>query len=211
MRGDCAAFQAIVMLHLKELFEAARRELHYRVTIGDLGPDDLTPEELAGDVLIRAWQNRHRRPPGLGARAWLLALLFRVVEDIVRREARFKNPAKVSLEAPVPPDPVYDDNESFRAWHQPDEMTRLRDVVQDRSFMPPEQAAAEAFTRSLDPRVRHVFLLAEVHRVRLPEAAMPLGLSRCARWPTYSARPMRSMQRSTPCFAEASTERTSTL
>ncbi|WP_145708093.1 hypothetical protein [Azospirillum baldaniorum] len=45
--------------------------------------------------------------------------------------------------------------------------------------MTPEQgaAAAEAFTRSLDPRARHVFLLAEVYRVPLSEAARALGLS----------------------------------
>ncbi|MBK3800690.1 RNA polymerase subunit sigma-70 [Azospirillum brasilense] len=177
LRGDRAAFQAIVTPHLKELFEAARRELQYHVAIGDLGPDDLTPEELAGEVLIRAWQDRHRRPPGVGTRAWRLALLFRVVDDIVRREARFRNLARVSLEAQVPAEPVYDDDESFWEWYQPDEMTRWEDVVQDRSSMTPEQAAAEAFTRSLDPRARHVFLLAEVYRVPLPEAARALGLS----------------------------------
>ncbi|UKJ76499.1 RNA polymerase sigma factor [Azospirillum brasilense] len=186
LRGDRAAFQAIVTPHLKELFEAARRELQYRVAIGDLSPDDLTPEELAGEVLIRAWQDRHRRPPGVGTRAWLLALLFRVVVDIVRREARFRNLAKVSLEARVPAEPVYDDDESFWEWYQPDEMTRWEDVVQDRSSMTPEQAAAaaEAFTRLLDPRARHVFLLAEVYRVPLPKAAMALGLSvpEAARW-----------------------------
>ena len=179
LRGDRAAFHAIVTPHLKELFEAARRELHYRVAIGDLGPDDLTPEELAGEVLIRAWQDRHRRPPGLGTRTWLLALLFRVVEDIARREARFRNLARVSLEAPVPAEPVYDDDESFWEWYQPDEMTRWEDVVPDRSSKSPEQAAAaaEAFPRSVDPRTRHVFLLAEVYRVPLPEAARALGLS----------------------------------
>jgi hypothetical protein len=41
-RSEQAAFQAAVKPHLQELFEAARRELRYRVALGDFGPDLLT-------------------------------------------------------------------------------------------------------------------------------------------------------------------------
>jgi RNA polymerase sigma-70 factor, ECF subfamily len=102
-RREQAAFQAAVKPHLQELFEAARRELRYRVALGDFGPDLLTAEELVGETLTRAWRDRHRRPPLLKFRVWLLAVLFRVAEDIARREAQFRKLATESLEAPVPP------------------------------------------------------------------------------------------------------------
>jgi hypothetical protein len=55
-RSEQAAFQAAVKPHLQELFEAARRELRYRVALGDFGPDLLTAEELVGETL--AWLPR---------------------------------------------------------------------------------------------------------------------------------------------------------
>ena len=178
-RREQAAFQAAVKPHLQELFEAARRELRYRVALGDFGPDLLTAEELVGETLARAWRDRRRRPPLLKFRVWLLAVLFRVAEDIARREAQFRKLATESLEAPVPPEPFYDDDESFWEWYQPDELTRWEDVVADPSSLSPEDAAAadEQFTRSLAPRARQVFVLHTIHRVSLREVAQALGIS----------------------------------
>jgi RNA polymerase sigma-70 factor (ECF subfamily) len=178
LAGDRAAFNATISPHLRELFMAARRERRYRVAVGDFNADDLTTEELVGEVLLRAWRDRHRRPAELPIRVWLLALLFAVVKDIARREARIKGVPTVSLEENVPPEPIYDDDESFWEWYQPDELTRWEDVVGTPS-MTPEQtfAANEEFTRSLDSVTREVFLLCELHRVSLPQAALALGLS----------------------------------
>ena len=102
-RSEQAAFQAAVKPHLQELFEAARRELRYRVALGDFGPDLLTAEELVGETLARAWRDRRRRPRLLKFRVWLLAVLFRVAEDIARDEAQFRKLATESLQASVPP------------------------------------------------------------------------------------------------------------
>jgi len=113
LRGDRAAFQATVAPHLEELLGAARRELSYRVALGNFGADDLTPEELVGEALLRAWQDRYRRPSPLGVKVWLLALLFRVARDLARREAGLRRIPTESLEALVPPEPIYDDDEEF--------------------------------------------------------------------------------------------------
>jgi DNA-directed RNA polymerase specialized sigma24 family protein len=178
LHGDRAAFQAVMAPCLRELFEAAGRELRYRVALGDLSAGDLTADELVGEVLVRAWRDRHRRPSGLGLRAWLLALLFRVLKHIVRREARFRKLAEVSLEAPPPPEPFYDDDESFWEWYQPDEVTRWEELVHKPASTPEELTAAdEEFTRSLDPRTREVLLLSDLHRIELPEIALARGLS----------------------------------
>jgi RNA polymerase sigma-70 factor (ECF subfamily) len=78
----------------------------------------------------------------------------------------------------VPPDPIYDDDEDFWEWYQPDELTRWEDVVEAPAMSPEGQAAAaEELARTLDPRSREVFLLYELHRVPLSETALALGLS----------------------------------
>jgi DNA-directed RNA polymerase specialized sigma24 family protein len=110
-------------------------------------------------------------------RPWLLALLYRVVHDLSRRAARLRRAPTESLEGPVPPEPIYGDDEEFWEWYQPDEMTRWEDVVEARTMTPEEEAETdEELTRTLDPRARGVFLLCELHRVPLTEAAVALGI-----------------------------------
>jgi RNA polymerase sigma-70 factor (ECF subfamily) len=113
----------------------------------------------------------------LGVKAWLLALLFRVARDLARREARLRRISTDSLEALVPPEPIYDDDEEFWEWYQPDELTRWEDVVEAPAMTPEEMAAAdEQLTHTADPRAREAFLLYELHRVPLCETALALGL-----------------------------------
>jgi RNA polymerase sigma-70 factor (ECF subfamily) len=178
LRGDTAAFHAMVTPHLGELLQAAKRELRYRVALGDIASGDLSAEELVGEVFIRAWQDRRRRPLNLGVRAWLLALIFRVARDIARREGRFKKTATVSLDERAPDEPVYDDDESFWDWYQPDDLTRWEDIVEAPTMSPEDVAVEdEELTRSLDPREREAFLFFELHRSPLTEVAIALGLS----------------------------------
>ena len=172
------AFQAAVRPYLGELLRGARHELRYQVALGNFRTDDPTAHELVGEVLIRAWQKRHGRQSALPLRVWLLALLYRVAHDLSRREARQKRIPAESLEEPVPPGPIYDDDEGFWEWYQPDEMTRWEDVVETPTMTPEEQAGTdEELTRTLDPRARELFLLCELHRVPLTEAALALGMS----------------------------------
>jgi len=44
----------------------------------------------------------------------------------------------------VPPEPIYDDDEEFWGWYQPDELTRWKDVMEAASMTPEEVAATEA-------------------------------------------------------------------
>jgi len=78
----------------------------------------------------------------------------------------------------VPPEPIYDDDEEFWEWYQPDELTRWKDVMEAASMTPEEVAAFdEQLTRTIDPRAREVFLLYELDRVPSSETAFALGLS----------------------------------
>jgi RNA polymerase sigma-70 factor (ECF subfamily) len=175
-QDERAAFDRLVGSHLDELLRAARRELRYRIALGQLSRDDLSPEELVGETLARAWDDRHRRPALLGTRAWLLALLHRVAESIARREMRFRRLAPVSLEARPPPEPFYDDDESFWEWYQPDDMTRWEDLVAEPSQLTPDDVVdAEERLRSLAPRERLVYVLHDVHRLTPKEIAQAVG------------------------------------
>jgi RNA polymerase sigma-70 factor (ECF subfamily) len=161
-----------------ELLDAAQREVRYRVALGELDGLDLSPEELVGETLARAWRERERKPAGLGERAWLLALLHRVAEGIVRREARFRKLAPVSLEARPPPEPFYDDDEGFYEWYQPDELTRWEDLAAEPLELTPEEVvSAEEELRSAAPRTRLVFVLHDLHRLSVPEIAQALGIT----------------------------------
>jgi RNA polymerase sigma factor (sigma-70 family) len=178
LRGDRIAFEKVVSLHLPALLDAARRELRYRIALGDLGTDDLTPEGLVGEGLIRAWQDRQHLPPTLSVRAWLLALLFRVAKSLVRREGRFRKMARLSLEPAGSPEPVYDEGEGIWKWQQPDDLVASVDVLEEPVMTPEDVAASdEQLVRGLDPKEREAFLLFELHRLPLREVAVGLGVS----------------------------------
>ncbi|WP_205520930.1 RNA polymerase sigma factor [Propylenella binzhouense] len=177
LRGDRNAFQRLISPHLHELFAAARRDIRYHSAVGDLREDEISPEEVAGETLLRAWRDRYRRPQGLDVRPWLLGLQFRVLTRIVRQEQLLRKLVSVSLEAPVPAEPIYDDDESFWEWYQPDEMLRWEDVVPaDVTAGLAEPAFFEREVPGLSPLARQVLVFRHVHRFSVGEIASSLGL-----------------------------------
>lgn len=170
------AFRAAVTPYLAELLRPAPHEVRYRVALGEFEPNDPIAEELVGEVLIRAWPERHNRPSSVRLSVWLLALLYRVARELRRREAQLRRVPTESLKESVPPEPIYDDDEEFWEWYQPDAMTRSEDVVEAPTMTPEEAGTDEELTRTLDPHAREVFLLCELHCVPLSEAALALGI-----------------------------------
>ncbi|MBB5755233.1 RNA polymerase sigma factor [Prosthecomicrobium pneumaticum] len=178
LQGDRDAFQRLVGPYLDELFAAARRDVRYHSAVGDLREDEISPEEVVGETLLRAWRDRHRRPQGLDIRPWLLGLQFRVLTRIVRQEQVLRKLVSVSLEAPAPAEPIYDDDESFWEWYQPDEMLRWEDIVPaDVTAEAAEPAVFEREVPGLSALARQVLVLRHVHRFSVGEIASVLGLS----------------------------------
>ncbi len=177
LAGDKDAFERLVEPHLEELRDAARHELTYLVSVGDLDANLLTPEELVGEVLMRAWRTRRRKPAELGLAAWLHGLIFRVADAIVARQKQLASLPTVSLEERVPDPPLYDDEESFYEWYQPDDLTRYEDVLPD--VLPtPEQviATVEAAPAALSSEARRMLML-EARGVPLRQIAVVMGRS----------------------------------
>jgi RNA polymerase sigma-70 factor (ECF subfamily) len=173
---DREAFRAQIEPHLGELLAAAARELDYRQAIGDFGMGDLTPEELVGETLARAWRDRHRRPPLLELRPWLLGLMFRVADKLAREETRRREAAAVSLETPLPS--LQDEDDAFWEWYQPDDSARWEDVIPATTATPEQIVAAldRKKGKALPRSARRLLLLTGVHRLSVAEAASALHI-----------------------------------
>ncbi|MBR0707985.1 RNA polymerase sigma factor [Bradyrhizobium liaoningense] len=176
--GDRDAFQQVVTAHLDELFAAAQRDISYHVAVGDLGDGDLTAEELVGETFLRAWRDRRSRPQSLGIRPWLLGLQYRVLMRIVRQEQLLRRLVSVSLEARAPEPPIYDDDEGFWEWFQPDDLVRWEDTLTDDAHPEPAIEALEQNIPGLSSLVRQVLFLRQVHRLSFAEIAAGLRISR---------------------------------
>jgi DNA-directed RNA polymerase specialized sigma24 family protein len=177
MDGDRQAFQQLALSHLDELFAAAQRDLRYHVMLGDLRQHDLGPEELVGETLLRAWRDRLRKPASLGIRPWLLGLQFRVLTRIIRQERLLQRLVSTSLEAPAPEPPIYDDDESFWEWFQPDEMIRWEDILSGDAHPDFALDLLDRDVPGLSPLARQVLVLRRVHSLTFAEIASGLRIS----------------------------------
>ncbi|ARA92184.1 hypothetical protein AWN76_002670 [Rhodothermaceae bacterium RA] len=176
--GDRTAFHRLIEPHLDELLRAARRDLAYHRQLGDLPPDFVTPEELVGETLLRAWKSRRQRPAGLSLRAWLLGTQHRVLQKLIRAERLERGLWAVSLEDPLPPEPLFDDDESFWEWYQPDDLPRWEDAIPDEDAPLPDEALEdESALGGLEPEPRQVLLLHDRHALTLAEVAVATGRS----------------------------------
>lgn len=197
--ADRDAFHRLVEPHLDELLAAARRDLRYHQDLGDLQSGDLTPEELVGETLLRAWDSRGARPETVSLRAWLLGTQHRVLQRLLGDEERLRTLWAVSLEAPVPTEPLYDDDEEFWEWYQPDDLARWEDVVADEDTPLPDEAIEVEALGTPDVRAavdrlavqpRQALLLRDRHGLTTVEVAYALRLS-----VTETARTVRAARR----------------
>jgi RNA polymerase sigma-70 factor (ECF subfamily) len=176
LAGDKDQFRGLVEPHLPELTKAAARELRYRRAVGDLRPQDLVADELVGETLARAWRDRGRKPLDLDVRPWLLGLMFKVLEAIVRGERRARRLAGISLEAPAADASAAADavEEDFWEWYQPDDLTRWEDVI-----AAPDLGAedlAEDGADRLPAAERQALVLRVEHRLTVVEIASVMNL-----------------------------------
>lgn len=176
--GDRDAFHGLIGPHLGELFAAAQRDIRYHVAVADLRAGDLSAEELVGETLLRAWRDRRTRPRLLGLRAWLLGLQFRVLMRIVRQEQLLRRLISVSLEARAPEPPIYDDDEGFYEWFQPDEVVRWEDILATETHVEPAAEVFEENVPGLSPVARQVLVMRHIHHLSFTEIAVGLRLSR---------------------------------
>lgn len=161
---DKDKFNELIAPYLELLQKAAGRDIRYYINIGELDPGELSAIGLVDEALIYAWRYKHRRPPNLSLKAWLLSILHRTLERFITKQKKAKAVPTVSLEDKVPVDPD-EPEEDFCDWHQPDDFTRWEDIVPD-DIPTPEEALAEKEEQDELPMNYHVRQL--YHRDSLP-------------------------------------------
>jgi len=69
-------------LIVRSLPQAARREVRYRLNLSQFAPDDRTPEQLLDMALQRAWRERMRLSPYVGAQRLLAGARNRLRAEV---------------------------------------------------------------------------------------------------------------------------------
>jgi DNA-directed RNA polymerase specialized sigma24 family protein len=169
LHGDLQAFRHIVEPHIPELRQTSARELRYHELIRDLPENDLMPDDVVAETLIRAWETRHRRPRRLRLRAWLLGTALRIIDLMVRSEKRLY---RAMDQAPEEAEDTYWD------WYEPDDLEKGDMLPQDPAPVTVRlPTIREERVRSLDPRSRQAGLLSATHLLTPAEIAWILNLT----------------------------------
>ena len=140
--GDRDAFNEAVAPYQDDLMAAAVRLLDVqRGAVGDdLAADpaddagagvDLTPEELVGEALVRAWARRDRYDADrLGLRAWLLGLQTRALSQYARREGLYAERKMISLDEELPTGADLDAvEEDFYEFRDPFDVDTYEEII----------------------------------------------------------------------------------
>ena len=148
--GDRDAFEEALEPHNDTLMEAARRKIAARIDEGTLREDTLTPEELAGETLIRAYDLRSGFDPALMSfRAWLLGIQYRTLNRLLRDEHAYDDQKAISLDDEVPTNERYDAvEEDFYEFRQPFDVTTYEDIIPSQQ---PDDVEIDPRGRSLSP------------------------------------------------------------
>ena len=137
LAGDRDAFNDALSDHTDTLRAAAERQLEVeRDPITDAPePDqkviDLTPDELVGETMVRAWDLRERFDADrMSFRAWLLGLQTRSLAKITSRQDRYARRKVVSLDEELPTGEDQDAvGEQFYEFRQPFDVDTYEEVI----------------------------------------------------------------------------------
>ncbi len=193
--GDRDAFEEALSPYLDTLQQAAERQLAVERDLVSGEPAagervvDLTPSELVGETLLRAWDRRERFDGGrMGFRAWLLGLQTRSLARYAQREDRYAQRKAISLDQEVPTNEDQDAvGEQFYEFRQPFDVDTYEEIVAGSEPADPEidrsldglsdadrAALADA---SFQAEARQGVILHDEFEVSLPEVAQILDAS----------------------------------
>lgn len=169
IEGDREAFSRLTEPLVPALREAAAHELDHFVAVGELPEEATTSEEVVGEALLRAWRQRRRRPEGLGLEAWLLKIVYRVVDELVDRERRRRALAE-AVGGQHPELPPLEDEDEFWQWFQPEDLPIGEPLLPEPPPTPEEiTAKLGARPKTLATPARRALWMHRRHRLEMRE------------------------------------------
>ncbi|MAQ91950.1 MAG: hypothetical protein CMM84_00230 [Rhodothermaceae bacterium] len=194
--GDRDAFEEALAPFIATLHDAAERQLSVERDVVSEEPVDptavvdLTPDELVGETLLRAWDRRERYDGDrMTFRAWLLGLQTRSLARYARREERYAERKAISLDEELPTNEDQDAvGEQFYEFRQPFDVDTYEEIIagsepadpilrQDTVDDLPADDQAALADASLQAEARQAVVLHDEFEVSLPEVAQILDAS----------------------------------
>ena len=175
--GDKEAFNRLVEPLVPELATAAREELAYFVEIGDIPENVYAIEDILAQAVLRAWRNRRRRLPQVSLKAWLMAVLYRIIDDIAARERRRQEVAEAAREQ-HPEIPPFEDEDGFWEWFQPADLPLVEPFMPEETPSPEEIATVlETRPRAIGTAARRALVMHRRHGIAIGEISAVLRRS----------------------------------
>ena len=175
--GDEDGFREAVEPLMPDLIRTARQDIQYYVRQGAIHQDDFSPEEVAGEAVIFAWEHRDQIPEQLSLRGWLLGILYRALAGMVEAQRQYRYDKALSLDEEIPPNPdALFSQEWFWDWYQPEPVETWGDVtpsVEPVDFEIP--LAEEESVLNLDRDLRHAIIMHDEFEMDITEVAFIMG------------------------------------
>jgi RNA polymerase sigma factor (sigma-70 family) len=141
-RRNRETFFSLISPYLPRLYRFVRHELAYLQAMGDLLPDDLTPEDVVDSVVLRAYREFLKDPTGRNIKGQLIRLAREYIEAEAKRR-RSERESSIPKELDIPETPpaewVTTLGEEIFYFYQPEEDLKLEDVVPDLDVPTPEE------------------------------------------------------------------------
>lgn len=179
-------FFTLIEPHLEALYNFIRREIGYRVALGDLLPGEIDADDAVAAVVLRGAREFESDIEKPDIRAWLIRLALEHVEGEVEKLRRARE-GSVHTEEDIPETPsteaVSTLGDEILDFYQPDEDLKLEDILPEPSVPTPEQIleSRELQQYIVDslaklPRpLRLAFVLRHVEGLPLSEVAQVVG------------------------------------
>jgi DNA-directed RNA polymerase specialized sigma24 family protein len=138
-------------------------------------------DDILDEVLARASADPNLQKPGAKVLPELYRIAIEVAKDVAARERSRRR--KLSLEVPPPREPTDREiDETFYDWYQPDEVTKLEDLIADPSTIPEELVGRQELNQLVDSIIasmpaewRRALILSRVEGMPLSAVAHSLN------------------------------------
>ncbi len=175
--GDKETFNRLIEPLVADLIAAAREELAYFTELGEIPEGVYAVEDIVAQAVLRAWRNRRRRPSRASLKAWLLAILYRIFDDIVARERRRREVAEAAREQ-HPEIPPLEDEDAFWEWFQPDDLPLVEPLMPEETPSPEEIASVlETRPHAVATTARRALVMHRRHGIEIGEISAVLRKS----------------------------------